>query len=141
MLSGHHRYILIAYNQQKRLLYCTAASAVAAVALSFLLVPIYKSQGAAYALLIANIVNFALVYVSVRQLIVRVSVGRHLMAPITALAAAALVYLALTHWNFWAALAVGVAMYALGLIRADGRQLVSFALTILRRPVAKAEAA
>ena len=141
MLSGHHRYILVAYNQQKRLLYCTAASAIAAVALSFVLVPLYKSQGAAYALLIANIFNFALVYVAVRQLVVRVSVGRHLVAPVTALAVAALIYLALTEWNFWAALALGTGIYALVLIRSDGRRLISFVQTLIRRPVAKAEAA
>jgi O-antigen/teichoic acid export membrane protein len=141
MLSGHHRYILVAYNHQKRLLYCTAASAIAAVALSFALVPLYKSQGAAYALLIANIINLALVYVSVRQLVVRVSVGRHLVAPASALAMAAVLYLALTEWNFWAALMIGIGMYALGLIRADGRRLFAFALTVIRRPEVKAEAA
>jgi O-antigen/teichoic acid export membrane protein len=141
MLSGHHRYILVAYNQQKRLLYCTAASAVAAVALSFALVPLYKSEGAAYALLIANIINFVLVYVSVRQLVVRISVGRHLAAPAAALGVATVLYLALTRWNFWAALAVGIAIYALVLIRSDGRRLISFVQTIVRRPAVKAEAA
>ena len=39
MLSGHHRYILIAYNYQKRLSICTGWSALASVVLGFALVP------------------------------------------------------------------------------------------------------
>jgi hypothetical protein len=54
---------------------------------------------------------------------------------------AAVLYLALTEWNFWAALMIGIGMYALGLIRADGRRLFAFALTVIRRPEVKAEAA
>jgi len=140
MLGGHHRYILIAYNQQKRLLYCTAASAVTAVALSFLLVPLYKGQGAAFALLIANMINLVLVYISVRQLVVRVPMGSQLVSPLLTLAVAALFYLALLDWNYWIALAVGSAIYALGLARSDGRQLLSFVQTIVRKPAVKAEA-
>src|SRR5262249_50275158 len=45
MLSGHHRYILIAYNQQRRLLTCTACAAAAAVLLGFLLCPHYGGIG------------------------------------------------------------------------------------------------
>jgi O-antigen/teichoic acid export membrane protein len=141
MLSGHHRYILLAYNHQKRLLYCTAASAVAAVALSFALVPLYNGEGAASALLLANFINLVLVYLSVRQLVVPVPVGRQLVAPLTALAAAAVFYLALVKWNYWLALAVAVATYASCLVRSDGRQLLSFVKTIARKPALDAEAA
>jgi O-antigen/teichoic acid export membrane protein len=141
MLSGHHRYILVAYNEQKRLLYCTAASAVAAVALSFALVPLYKGQGAAFALLIANVINLILVYITVQKRIVRVPVGRQLMAPLMALAVAAVFYAALVEWNYWAALAVGSVVYLLGLAWSDGRELLTFVQTIVRKPAVKAEAA
>jgi O-antigen/teichoic acid export membrane protein len=141
MLSGHHRYILLAYNEQKRLLYCTAAAAGAAVALSFLLVPLYSGQGAAWALLTANVIHFGLVYLAVRRRVVRVPVVPQLVAPMLALAVAACFYLALVNWNFWAALAAGSVVYLLALVRSDGRQLLSFMQTLVRKPAVKAEAA
>jgi O-antigen/teichoic acid export membrane protein len=135
MLSGHHRYILIAYNQQKWLLYCTIVSAAAAVGLCFLLVPLYSGPGAAWALLIANLINFALVYACVQRRVVRVPVGSQLIAPSMALAVAVLFYLAVVDWNYWAALAIGTAVYASVLVCSDGRELMSFVLTIIRKPV------
>jgi O-antigen/teichoic acid export membrane protein len=141
MLSGHHRYILVAYNHSKPLLYCTAASAAAAVGLSFVLVPLYKGLGAACALLAANLINFALVYFCVRRLVVRVPVSRQLGAPLLALAVAVFFYLALAHWNFWAALVAASVMYTLILAWSDGRELMSFAQAILRRPAANGETA
>jgi O-antigen/teichoic acid export membrane protein len=134
MLSGHHRFILIAYNCQKRLLHCTAISAAAAMILGFALVPHYKGSGAAWALLIANLINFVLVYVSVRQLVLEVPVHRQLTMPLSALAVSIVCYLALAKWNPWIALFVGFVLYVAGLALSDGRQLVGFLRKILRRP-------
>ena len=136
MLSGHHRYILIAYNCQKRLLYCTVISASIAVILGFALVPLLRGRGAAWSLLIANIVNFIMVYVSVRQLIVDVPVHRQMGAPLATLAVSAIIYFALAPWSAWGALAAGTAMYAAGLSWFDGRQLLFFLQTLVRRPEA-----
>jgi len=133
MLSGHHRYILIAYNHQKRLLYCTALSAAAAVLLGFMLVPIYRGPGAAWALLISNLINFGLVYFSVRQLVAEVPVHRQLMVPLFALAISMIFYLAVARWNLFIALTGGGAFYAAGLVCSDGRQLAEFLRTIARR--------
>jgi O-antigen/teichoic acid export membrane protein len=141
MLSGHHRYILLGYNQQQRLLYCTAAAAVAAIALSFLLVPLYGGVGAAWALLLANIIHFALTYFSVKQLIVRVPVAPQLVAPLLALIVAGAFYLTFEAWHVWFALAVATIIYVLALIYADGRQLMAFLQLIVRPPAVKAEAA
>jgi O-antigen/teichoic acid export membrane protein len=141
MLSGHHRYILIAYNHTKPLLYSTAASAVVAGGLSFVLVPLYNGPGAACALLAANLINFTLVYFCVKRLVVRVPVSRQLGAPLLALAVAAFFYLALAHWNFWVALAAASVTYTLILAWSDGRELMSFAQAILRRPAANGETA
>jgi len=141
MLSGHHRYILVAYNQQKWLLLSTIVSAGAAVGLSFILVPLYSGPGAALALLIANLVNFALVYVCVRKLVAPVPVTRQLVAPLLALGAAVVFYLALARWNFWAALAGASIIYALALARFDGRELMSFVHKIIRKPAVNAETA
>jgi len=134
MLSGHHRYILIAYNHQTTLLRCTAISAVAAVLLGFTLVPSYGGPGAAWALLIALLINFALVYISVRQLVVKVPVHRQLYAPLSALAVSVILYLVLARWNVGVALAGGSAVYVAGLVGSDGPRLASFLLTIVRKP-------
>jgi PST family polysaccharide transporter len=134
MLSGHHRYILIAYNHQTTLLRCTAISALAAVLLGFTLVPFYGGPGAAWALLIALLINFALVYISVRQLVVEVPVHRQVFAPLSALAVSVILYLVLARWNVGVALASGSAVYVAGLMGSDGPRLASFLRTIVRKP-------
>lgn len=134
MLSGHHRFALIAYNQQNRLLTCTVISAVAAVVLGFGLVPLYGGRGAAWALLLANTFNFVLVYFAVRKVIVEVPVWRQLAAPLYVLAASAVCYLLLlAKWNVWISLAGASAVYLAGLAWSDGRRLAAFVRTILRR--------
>jgi O-antigen/teichoic acid export membrane protein len=141
MLSGHHRYILLGYNHQQRLLYCTAAAAAAAVGLSFLLVPLYGGLGAAWALLIANAIYFALTYFSVQQLIVKVPVIPQLLAPLLALGVGAGIYLALAKWNFWVAVAAAMLIYISALARSDGPALQAFVQTLVRKPAVKANAA
>lgn len=135
MLSGHHRFSLIAYGQQKRLLYCTTISAVAAVALGFAMVPLYGGIGAAWALLLANILNFALVYFAVRKVIVEVPVWRQLAAPLAVLAISAAAYFALlAKSNVWIALAGGSAIYIAGLAVSDGPRVFAFARSFVQRP-------
>jgi len=133
MLSGHHRYILIAYNHQNTLLRCTAYSAAVAVLLGFALVPFYRGQGAAWALLVAVAINFVLVYISVRRLVVEVPVHRQLAAPLTVLAVSVILYLVLARWNVGVALAASAAVYMASLLRSDGRRLASFLLTLVRK--------
>jgi O-antigen/teichoic acid export membrane protein len=128
MLSGHHRFALIAYSQQNRLLWCTTLSAVAAVALGFAIVPFYGGIGAAWALLLANVVNFALVYFAVRDVIVEVPIARQVAAPFAVLLVSAAGYFAIAaKWNVWTALGGASAIYLCGLILADGRRLLAFA--------------
>ncbi|MGO9272394.1 MAG: flippase [Terriglobia bacterium] len=134
MLSGHHRYILIAYNRQRQLLACTVVSAVAAVVLGFALVPFYGGPGAACAILIALLINFVLVYEAVRRLVVEVPVHRELAKPLMALAVSLALGLALAKWSFWVAVGGASAVYLAGLLRSDGRALASFLRTIIRRP-------
>ncbi|MDP9171193.1 MAG: oligosaccharide flippase family protein [Acidobacteriota bacterium] len=135
MLSGHYRYILVAYNHQRWLLICTAISAAAAIALGFALEPFYGGPGAAYALLTANCLNFALVYLAVRKYVVPVPLGRQLKAPLTALTVSAATGFVLWKWNIWLALAGGVAVYATGLALSDGPKLGAFFMTIFRKPI------
>lgn len=127
MLSGHHRYILVAYKKQGRLLLCTTISAATAVVLGLMLVPRYDGPGAAWALLIANTVNFALVYLSVKQLVVEVPFHKQIGPPLVALAAAAAVFLPLYKAHFWIALVVASAVYVAGFAWVDGRRFASIA--------------
>jgi len=136
MLSGHHRYILIAYNRQGTLLGCTACSAVAAVALGFLLVPIYGGVGAAWALLIANVVNFILVYFAVRRYVADVSVHRQLPGPLLAAFASLAIYHVLTPWNPWVAIAASLGCYVACLIRTSGAEFAALLRAVLKRPAA-----
>ena len=126
MLSGHHRYILVAYSHQKWLLACTCIAAAVAVALAFALIPRFKGVGAAWALLIANIVNLALVYFSVRRLVVEVPVHRQLFGPLAALGLAGLCFLGLAQWNFYAAVSAAAAVYVGVFLRTDGARLILF---------------
>ena len=137
MLSGHHRYVLVAYRRQKQLLICTVISAAVAVVLGFVLVPPFRGRGAAWALVIANVVNFVLVYIAARKLVVHIPVHRQLAAPLLSLGAAALVYIGLLNWNPWLALAAATATYSLGLIWSDGPTAASFFRSVLtRQPIA-----
>ena len=125
MLSGHHRYILIAYKQQGRLLVCTSVSAASAVILGLILVPRYDGPGAAWALLIANTINLALVYHSVKRLVVEVPVLPQLARPLAALAAAAVPFIALFKINYWLALTAASATYVAFFLWVYGRRLAS----------------
>ncbi|HEY1753827.1 MAG TPA: flippase [Bryobacteraceae bacterium] len=134
LLSGHHRYILVGYKCQNRLLLCTVASAAASVTLGLALVPKYGGEGAAWALLAANVANLAMVYFSVRALIVEVPIHRQIFLPLGALAVSILVYLVVLPRNEWAALAAACLVYLGCFAWADGRRLAGFAVTIIRKP-------
>ena len=138
MLSGHHRYILVAYNHQRRLLRCTSISAAVAVILGFTLVPLYGGAGAAWALVIANAVNLLLVYYSVRQLVVEVPLRAQIATPLFTLAASMLAYVALLQWNPTIALAGGSLVYLIGFAGTDGRRLTSFIRMIARKGAVEA---
>ena len=132
MLSGHHRYILVAYNHQKWLLVSTSIAAAVAVLLAFALIPSYKGLGAAWALLIANIVLFALVYFAVRRYAVEVPVHRQLFAPVVALGLASLCFLWLAPRNLLAAVLVAAAVYVGVFMKSDGPRLVLFLQSVVR---------
>ena len=132
MLSGHHRYILIAYKRQQQLLYCTVISAGVAVVLAVTLIPVYRGRGAAWALLISLIVNFLLVYFAVRKHVVEVPVHRQVAMPLIAFGAAAALFLLLVAYNFYAAAAAAAALYIAGLaLSPDGRLVSSFIRSFL----------
>ncbi|MBV8817366.1 MAG: flippase [Acidobacteriaceae bacterium] len=116
MLSGHHRYVLIAYSQQKALLWTTVVSAIAAVGAGCVLVPQLGSVGAALALLFANVLNLLLVDFAAQKYVVRIPIMQELYRPLIALCAAGLVARALALGDVLrclAAVVVYVAVFAL----------------------------
>jgi O-antigen/teichoic acid export membrane protein len=137
MLSGHHRFILIAYKRQRDLLRCSVISAVSAVVLGGALIPRFGGPGAAWALLMAIAINFVLVYLAVRRWVVEVPVHRQLARPIAALVVAALVYFALLERSEWLAVAGGCTIYGAGLLWSDGRRLASFLKALVRGAATK----
>jgi O-antigen/teichoic acid export membrane protein len=132
MLSGHHRFILLAYNHQTRLLGCMVASAVAAVVSGLILTPLYGGSGAACALLIANALNLILVYFSVRKLIVKVPLWPQIRVPLAALFSGAFLFFALERWNLFGALAAGSLWYLAVLAWKDGSSLLTFVQSVIR---------
>jgi O-antigen/teichoic acid export membrane protein len=66
LVSGHYRYVLIAYGAQRLEFACSAAAAVTAVAGGLALIPKYEAAGAATALLLASLVNLAYAFVLAR---------------------------------------------------------------------------
>ena len=132
MLSGHHRYTLIAYNHQNWLLISTSISAGVAVLLAFALIPWYKGVGAAWALLIANLVNFALVYFALRKWVVEVPVHRPLLSPLAGLTLASLCFLGLASWNHTVAVLVAAAAYLGVFLLTDAGRLMLFVRSMIR---------
>ena len=132
MLSGHHRYTLLAYNRQLRLLWCMIASAVTAVVAGLVLTPIYGGSGAACALIIANALNLVLVYFSVSKLIVTVPLWPQIRVPVAALLSGALIFFALMRWNLFGALAIASLWYLAILAWKDGSSLITFIQSLIR---------
>jgi O-antigen/teichoic acid export membrane protein len=131
MLSGHHRYALLAYNRQVRLLWCMVASAVIAIVSGLILTPIYGGSGAACALLIANAFNLVLVYFSVRKLIVEVPIWPQIRVPVAALLSGALIFFAIMRWNLFGALAAASLWYLGILAWNDGSSLLTFIQSLI----------
>lgn len=133
MLSGHYRYILIAYNRQNRLLLCTAASAASAVLLGLTLVPVYSEIGAAWALLLANVLNFVLVYWSVRQLVAKIHFHVQLFEAAGTTAVAATVFYSLSGLNVWIAAAISGAVYAVIMVLMHHQRMRAFYKLVRKR--------
>ncbi len=110
LLSGHYRYTLIAYGLQRWHLYSTAVAAAVVVGLSLYWMPRFGALGAARALLTGCLVEFALVWLSVRRMVVAVGFARQCLAP-AALAALLGLLVPLSAWNTVARAAFSALVY------------------------------
>jgi O-antigen/teichoic acid export membrane protein len=136
LLSGHYRYILIAYNCQKRLLVCTSISAAAAVVLGVSLVPLFGAIGAAWALLLANVLNLVLVFESVRRRVMAIPFHEQLTEAIGAMVVAMGVFFVFVWVNVWLAAALSFLTYTAALVLSQGPR----ALTLYKLVVKRAQA-
>jgi len=122
MLSGHHRFILIAYNRQDKLLVSTLASALLAIAGGLALVPLYGDTGAAWALLLANLLQFVLAYYYVRKHVTRISFRNQLWEPAFAFSLGFASYLCLKPLlHPWIAGSLAACVYGAVLLWFNGR--------------------
>jgi O-antigen/teichoic acid export membrane protein len=133
MLSGHYRYILVAYNCQKRLLVCTSISAATAVVLGVSLVPLFGATGAAWALLLANILNLVLVFESVRRRIMPIPFLKQLTEAMGALTVAMGVFFVFVWVNVWVAAALSSAAYAGALALSQGPRALTLYKLVVKR--------
>jgi PST family polysaccharide transporter len=139
MLSGHYRYTLIAYNLQTRLFYCVAVSAGVAVLGGLALVPLFGATGAAWALLLANLSVFVLVYRSVRRRVADLPLAKYLASPAAGVAVATLIWLLLSPGNIWIAGAAASAGYIAVLAFFDGHRLRPAIRTVFMKTPAQEE--
>jgi PST family polysaccharide transporter len=111
LLSGHYRYLLIACNLQHLELRCTLIAAVTAVGLGVLLIPLYGAVGAAFALLLASLVNGGLAYYYVNRRIAQLSCHRPLALPLLAAGVAVTCSVALAQLGSWTAAGLAAMVY------------------------------
>jgi O-antigen/teichoic acid export membrane protein len=123
LLSGHHRYILVAFNLQRYEFLSALYTAILSVGLCLLLIPEYGAEGAAIALLLSSLVNWALAYWYVVRKVEVIRIVGHLVRPALAGALMWGAFALLTRWNFWIAAAGSVLTFVLAFaaLRSDRR--------------------
>lgn len=116
LLSGHYRYLLIAFNQQRYEFLCSLCAAIVSFVLSILFIPRFSSQGAAVAIVIAAAVNWAMAFQLVHRKIGRISAAIHLIKPLIAGGIMLAIFFALGSFNYWFAAAASIASFGLAFV-------------------------
>jgi O-antigen/teichoic acid export membrane protein len=113
LMSGHFRYTLIGYNRQKLEFYSALVGAAVTVILNLILVPRLGMMGAAWALVLSEVVIWMVAYYFVRRTIAVIPVFRNIWRPMIAgIALTAALYF-LMQVNIWLAGVVGLVFYSL----------------------------
>jgi O-antigen/teichoic acid export membrane protein len=130
LVSGHYRYFLIADNRQGLECASTAIAAAIAVGLGALLIPGYGAVGAAWSLLLANIVNCGVALACARWR-TDVPFFRPLRLPCLAAALSAACYAVLAPQGAWQAASIAAVVY---LVLFAAWAYVRFRLVLTPRP-------
>ena len=112
LMSGHYRYVLIAYNRQGLEFLTAACGAGLNILLNLYLIPSYGLVGAASALVSSEALIWALAYYCVRRKIAPIPIWTHLWRPLVGgMILASVLYLLST--KIWMAASSAVAVYCL----------------------------
>jgi O-antigen/teichoic acid export membrane protein len=116
LLSGHYRYVLIAFNRQRDEFFSSAYAAATSIVLGFILIPKYSTHGAAITLLAAAVVNLIVAYNFVQQRIGRIAFWPHISKPVIAGFAMAAGFFILLPLHKWLAGVGGIMLFCFVLI-------------------------
>jgi O-antigen/teichoic acid export membrane protein len=115
LISGHYRYTLIGYNEQRLEFFSSAGGAVLVVLLNLFLIPTFGFRGAAWALVISEAFILGLAYVLVRRSITHIPMWSHIYRPLIAGAILIGALYLLPPINVWAMGGAAVLVYGLAL--------------------------
>jgi O-antigen/teichoic acid export membrane protein len=141
LLSGHHRYALIACGRQQLELVAALVGAALNVGLNLLLIPVFGMVGAACALLVSEAAIWCVAYAFVRRRVAPVPVGAALRMPALtgALMLITLKLMAGSEW--WLAAGVTLLVYIVVLSVTQPDIFANARLLLSPRPAASADAA
>lgn len=140
LMSGHYRYTLIGYNHQGLEFVSSAGGAVAVILLNLLLIRSVGLIGAAWALVISEVVIWAIAYYFVRQKVAHVPFLSCLGRPLLAGGMVIVTFYFLMPINQWLAAGVAIVIFAVLLLILNPniwsyRGLITSAIEQRRSPI------
>jgi O-antigen/teichoic acid export membrane protein len=133
LMSGHFRYVLIAYGRQKLEFLSGACGAALNILLNVFLIPSFGMIGAAWALVASEALIWGLTYYFVRQRIIHIPIWLPISQPLLGgVILAATLYL-LPPLKFWITGSSAVVVYGLALSIMQPKILSHFSSLFVRR--------
>ncbi len=132
--SGHYRYALIGFNQQRLEFLAAASAAATSIVAGIALIPRYGAIGAAVSLLAAALVHGGLAYVFVRRNIAHVPFAPHAFRPLCTGAVTVAMFLLLLPTGVWMASVFSVALYGVAFLLLEPGLLGTLAVALARNP-------
>ena len=132
--SGHYRYALIGFSQQKLEFAASASAGLTSVVSGIVLIPRFGATGAAVSLLGAAVVHGGLAYLFVRRRIVHVPFGKHALRPLGAGLVTAAVFFLLLPTGLWVASVCSIALYGIAVAWLEPGMRGTLAMALARNP-------
>ncbi len=123
LMSNHFQFTLIGYNRQQLQFWVAALGAVINITLSLILIPRYGLQGAAWAIIISEIIIWGVAWYLIRRHVAYIPVWRYIYRPLAAGAILVGVVMILPAVNIWLMGVTTVAVYGLALVVIQPRLL------------------
>jgi len=127
LLSGHYRYVLIAYSQQRYEFIASAIAAGVSILMGIVLIPLFSAYGAAAALLGSSIINWMIAYFYVQKKITEIPFSSHLVKPLMAAAAMFTGFLLLQPVDIWLARVAGILIFGslLFILQPEAKRIIA----------------